>query len=112
MASGGAARHCVRIVRGSIYLDRELYELYLARSTSLAALWREGQAWLLPLQSDSAGGLILKIRNLQGDRVVHAPEFLGSAGFDADAAARDVPVRWVSAMAGLLLEIGPQAGRG
>ena len=30
----------------------------------------------MPLQSGSAGGLLLKMRNSEGDRVIHSTEYL------------------------------------
>lgn len=103
-ADSSQARHCVRIARGSFYLDHELCELYLPGIKSIAPLSREGQVYLLPLLGTAAGGLLLKLRNVRGDRVVHAPEYLRALGIDAEAPERSVPVRWISELGGLLLE--------
>lgn len=102
----------VRIARGSIYLDRELCDLYLPGIESVAALSREGRVFLLPLRGTAAGGLLLKVRNARGDRVVHALEFLRTLGIDADTLEHRVPVRWASDVAGLLLEGIGAAERG
>ena len=37
-------------------------------SSAAVALVREGQLWLLPLRGPQSGGLLLKQRNLAGDR--------------------------------------------
>jgi hypothetical protein len=96
--------HTVRIARGSIYLDRELCDLYLPEIQSVAVICRDRRVLLLPLHGNAPGGSLLKMRNARGDRVVHALEFLRSLGIEADAPERNVPVRWASDLAGLLLE--------
>ena len=94
----------IRIARGSIYLDRDLCAAYLPDVSALAAIAREGRAYLLPLRGPAAGGLLLKIRNARGDRVVHAEDFLLTLGISRDDPERQVAVRWAPDMAGLLLE--------
>jgi hypothetical protein len=94
----------IRISRGSIYLDRDLVDACLSGVTAVATVVREGRAYLLPLRGPAAGGLLLKVRNARGDRVVHADEFLNSLGISSIASERWVPVRWMPDMAGLLLE--------
>jgi hypothetical protein len=94
----------IRISRGSIYLDRDLYDACLPGVSAVAAVVREGSAYLLPLRGPAAGGLLLKVRNARGDRVVHADEFLHTLGISSIAPERWVPVRWMPDMAGLLLE--------
>lgn len=109
-SAGAHSAHTARIARGSIYLDRELCDLYLPGTESVAAICREGRVYLLPLRGSAAGGSLLKVRNARGDRVVHALEFLRTLGIDAQAPALSVPVRWESDVAGLLLEgIAPGA---
>jgi hypothetical protein len=99
-----AISHSLRITRGSLYLDRGLCDLYLPGISSVALLQRDGQVLLLPLHGATAGGALLKTRNARGDRVVHAPEFLRTLGIDDSDPARIVSVRWVSEVAGLLLQ--------
>jgi hypothetical protein len=94
----------VRVARGSIYVDRDVSQLYLPNVDSVAALVREGRAFLLPLHGNGVGGLLLKVRNARGDRVLHAEEFLGTLGIAVNAPERSVVVRWDTAAAGLLLE--------
>jgi len=94
----------VRILRGSIYIDRELYEQYMPDVSCVATVARDGRVYILPLRGPSPGGSLLKIRNARGDRVVHADEFLHTVGVSVEAPERRVPVRWIPEMAGLLLE--------
>ena len=37
---------------------------------SCVAMVREGELWILPIRSSASGGLMMKQRNLQGDRSV------------------------------------------
>src|ERR1700735_1938944 len=94
----------IRISRGSIYLDRDLYTSCWSGVCAVAAVVREGRVYLLPLRGPAAGGLLLKVRNARGDRVVHADEFLHTLGISSIAPERWVTVRWMPDMAGLLLE--------
>lgn len=101
-----------RVARGSIYLDRELCDVYFPGVSAVAILRREGKVYLVPLAGSAAGGLFLKVRNVRGDRVVHAPEALGSLGFGETSPERLVPVRWNQHLHGLLLEGLEGAGEG
>lgn len=93
----------MRIARGSFYLSQELCALYLPGLEAIAPLTRDGEVYLLPLLGTAAGGLLLKLRNARGDRVVHALEFLRTLGIDADSPERIVRLRWISELGGLLL---------
>jgi hydrogenase maturation protease len=75
----------ITIARGNIYLPREVCDLYFPRSDSIALLRHEADLFLIPLVQQSAGGMLLKIRNLHGDRVVHAQEFLRAQGREETA---------------------------
>lgn len=99
-----SAGHTIRIANGSLYLSRELYNQYLPGISTIALLIRDGCVFLLPLHGATAGGILLKIRNARGDRVAHATEFLRALGIDADSPERSQSVRWISDIAGLLLE--------
>ena len=94
----------VRIARGSLYLDRALCERYLPRVDSVALLLRDGRIALLPLHGTPGGGLLLKVRNARGDRVIHAPDFLRTLGIEESAAELQLPARWDDGAAGLILD--------
>ncbi|HEY4016879.1 MAG TPA: hydrogenase maturation protease [Polyangiaceae bacterium] len=66
----------VRITRGSFYLGAELYEQYFHGAPSIAVTSVNGSIALMSLQAQAAGGLLAKVRNARGDRVIHAREFL------------------------------------
>jgi hypothetical protein len=97
-------QHHIRIASGSLYLSRELCDLYLPDISAIALLNRDGCVYLLPLHGASAGGMLLKIHNAHGDRVAHALEFLRTLGIDADTPELSYPVCWIPDIAGLLLQ--------
>ncbi len=70
------ARPSVSIRQGSFYLSAELYEHYFPGVQSNALTSKNGQMALVSLQERGGGGLLVKIRNARGDRVIHAREFL------------------------------------
>jgi hypothetical protein len=96
--------HVVTIARGSIHLTRELCDAYLPDSGAVALLARDGAVLIVPLARQSAGGLLLKIRNARGDRVLHAQEFLRTLGLPEDFSDRQCGVRWVPEMSALAIE--------
>lgn len=60
---------------GYLHLPADLAARHFPRDV-LVAIVREGELWLLPLRGPAAGGLLLKQRNLQGDRSVLVNELL------------------------------------
>ena len=71
----------VQLRDGRLHIPGEVYERVLLNCPSLALLARDGRWQLLPLFG-GAGGLLIKIRNARGDRVVEAQEFFRSQGFE------------------------------
>lgn len=96
--------HTVSIGRGRVCVPRETCEVYLPGISSAALIERDGQVLLLPLRGPVAGGMLLKQRNLHGDRVMLASDFLAERGVDPFAAERDFNVSWVTAAGALLIE--------
>ena len=93
----------VKIARGNIYIPHETYETYLKNIEAVALLPHENGILLIPLILDSAGGLLLKIKNLQGDRIVHAQEFFRNNGYLEEFEEKLYEVRWESERAALLI---------
>jgi hypothetical protein len=58
---------------------------------------------LIPLILDSAGGLLVKIKNLNGDRIVHAQEFFRYNDYLEEFQERFYKVRWEGERAALLI---------
>lgn len=101
-------KHSVRIGDGRIVVPRATYELYLGGAASAALLERDGQVCLLPLGGPVAGGMLLKQRNLEGDRVLLATDFLAARGLGRFSAEREFQVRWDAEAGALLIEgLGP-----
>ena len=95
-ASSPAAGAIVLIGDGRVVLPRATYELYMAGATSAALVERDGHAYLVPLSGPVAGGMLLKQRNREGDRVLLATDFLAARGHGRFSAERAFPVRWVA----------------
>ncbi len=98
-----SAKNQVKIARGNIYVPRETHETYLKNIKSVALLPHENGILLIPLILDSAGGLLLKIKNLNGDRIVHAQEFFRNYGFLEEFEEKNYQVRWERERAALLI---------
>lgn len=58
----------------------------------------------MPLGGPTAGGMLLKQRNAQGDRVLLATDFLTERGLGRFTAERAFDVRWVAEAGALLIE--------
>lgn len=112
VAQGDAdtARHLVSVVRGNLYLTRETCDTYFPGIQSVALIAREEAVMIVPLTQESGGGLLLKIRNARGDRVIHAQEFFRAQGLIEDFHERTVPVRWSSESAALVVAGIPKTG--
>jgi hypothetical protein len=98
----------VRIRRGNVHLSRELCDAHLPDAGAVALLARDDAVLIVPLARQSAGGLLLKIRNARGDRVLHAQEFLRARGLPEDFEERQFPVHWVAELEALAILGLPQ----
>lgn len=105
-----AQAHQVILRRGSIYLSRETCDAWLGDSRAVALLLRDEKVLILPLVADSPGGLLLKIRNSRGDRVIDAQEFFREKGLLEDFAGYTLPLAWDPAMSALVISDAPRAG--
>ena len=94
----------VTIARGNIYVPREVCETYFPGLDAVALLPHAEGVLLIPLIQQTAGGMLLKVRNLRGDRVVHAQEFWRQNGYAEDFTEHIYPVRWNRERAALLLK--------
>lgn len=96
----------ITIARGNIYLPLEVCETYFKGIECVALMPHEEGVLIVPLIGQSAGGLLLKIKNMRGDRVIHAQEFWRQHGY-AEIFAEcpcPCPVRWSSERAALLMQ--------
>ena len=96
--------HSVSIGDGRIVLPRTTYALYLCGAGSAALVERDAEVYLVPLHGPVAGGMLLKQRNLEGDRVLLATDFLAARGLGRFSTEREFSVRWVAEAGALLIE--------
>jgi hypothetical protein len=71
----------IRLREGRLHIAREVHAHALRGCEAVALLARDGDWWLLPLHA-GAGGLQVKLRNAQGDRVVESQEFFRAQGLE------------------------------
>jgi hypothetical protein len=90
----------VRVKRGSLYLDRALYDRYFPGLEAVILLRRDNGLLILPVRHTASGGYLLKLRNGAGDRVVSAPDFFLEQGLEEDIEL-EIPVVWSTEQAGL-----------
>lgn len=98
-----------RVSAGNLHLSREACERWLPGVETVALLKRDAQVVIVPLMRESGGGLLLKVRNARGDRVIHAQEFFRVHGFAEDFGSRRVAMRWDESSAALMLSGVPLA---
>ena len=79
----------VTVKRGSLYLDRALYDRYFPGLEAVILLRRDKGLLILPVRHTASGGYLLKLRNGAGDRVVSAPDFFREQGIEDGTRARD-----------------------
>ena len=91
------------IQAGNIYLDSDQYDKYFSAVQAVVLLKQEVGVLLMPVQHAS-GGLLLKIRNAAGDRIVHASEFFTSNNIECES-KQVIEAYWNSDMAALMLNI-------
>lgn len=91
----------IQIRNGSVYLTKECYEKYFGGLGSVILLMKDENILIMPVHNDAAGGLLMKVRNSRGDRVVHASEFLAHHGLDD--LDEEIIGRWDSNMSALVL---------
>ena len=94
----------VRIANGSLYLDADVYDRWFRRVQTVVLLGDANALLMVPVIHTPTGGLLVKIRNARGDRVVHAPEALAGRGLPADLQG-NFPARWDEKAAALRITL-------
>jgi hypothetical protein len=94
----------VQVSLGNLYLDRAVCDHYLRGCEAVALIERDGQVLILPLTPQSGGGLLLKIRNARGDRVVHAQEFFRARSLVETTGLRSYGLWWDAERAALVVD--------
>ena len=96
--------HSVFVGHGRVLVPRGTYDCYLGGAESAALIERDDQILLLPLRGPVAGGMLLKQRNLRGDRVMLATDFLDRLGWDTFSPETEFEVRWIAEAGALLIQ--------
>ena len=65
----------ITLKNGNLYIESDVYETYLNSADSVVLIHKESKYYLMPVQQ-MAGGLLMKIINAKGDRVINAIEFI------------------------------------
>lgn len=102
------AQLTVTVTRGNLYLSREICDKHLPGIEAVALLDRANQIMIVPLTPQSGGGMLLKIRNVRGDRVIHAQEFFRDKGYLETFQECVFPVRWDVDSSALVIESVPK----
>jgi hypothetical protein len=84
---------------GYLRICREDAERFFPEGT-LLALWRDDSLWLLPTRGAAAGGLMLKQRNVRGDR-----SLLISEVFEFQIPVGSYSATWDDNLGGLRMEV-------
>jgi hydrogenase maturation protease len=98
----------VRISSGNLFFDRALYQRHLQGTASIALVREAQQVMIFPLHAVEHGGLLLKQRNADGDRIVHAQAFFRDNDLQ-DSAAQPLDAVWDAQKSALVMNIGPLA---
>ncbi len=94
-------KHTIRIADGNLYLDHALYETYFHTIETVILLSKPPHILIMPVLQSGTGGLLMKIRNTCGDRVVRINEFLENNEFPLHE-EMIIPVVWDTSLAALV----------
>jgi hypothetical protein len=94
----------VRIQNGNVYIDHDIYNKFFSGIETIALLPRKPGFFIMPVFSQASGGRLLKMRNMQGDRVVTATDFLQDCGIDY-ASETIAKATWDSSAAALFVDL-------
>ena len=94
----------IKISGGRLYIPSNVYDLYFKGIQSVVFLNRNSKAFLLPVHQSGGSGLLLKVINSKGDRVINAPEQLSEMNIDEEI-EKEISVSWDAEISGLFLDI-------
>tara|TARA_R110002096_G_scaffold403234_3_gene600769 strand:+ start:794 stop:1084 length:291 start_codon:yes stop_codon:yes gene_type:complete len=93
----------ITLKNGNLYIDSDVYETYLNSADSVVLIHKESKYYLMPVQQ-MAGGLLMKIMNAKGDRVINAVEFLQYNNIETND-TRAIEAKWDQEFSALSLEL-------
>ena len=85
--------YSILLANGNLYLDFPIYQTYFKSIDHVMLVSKPPLVLLMPIRHAGAGGLLLKVRNARGDRVVNVIEFLQSCDLDVSF-SKMLPVIW------------------
>ena len=94
----------MQIRNGSLYLDSNLYQTYFKGVQSVSLVKRHEKVFVIPVMHPGGGGLLIKILNTRGDRVIHAQGFFRDHGL-LEWIDQCCPAQWNSEMVALELVV-------
>jgi hypothetical protein len=89
--------------RGGLYLSASDYQRYFQGLDSVILLRRDLDLLIMPVRHAAAGGYLLKMRNVAGDRVVSAGDFFRGQGV-SDERTRPLSGKWSEDDCALIVE--------
>lgn len=92
----------VELHQGSVRLTRQVYERFFEGRPGALLMVRDERLCIVPVD-ELAGGLLVKQRNAQGDRVIPGAELLRAHA--ADTFEGDVPVTWDAELGALCIDL-------
>ena len=92
------------LANGNLYMGHQVFDTYFPSINSVILLSKPPLILIMPVHSAGAGGLLLKIRNSLGDRVVNVSEFFQKLGIDITA-ERVVYAQWNSEYSALTFSL-------
>lgn len=98
----GAPADRIELHQGSVRLGKAVYERYFAGKDGALVFVEDERLCIVPIDQLD-GGLLVKQRNLQGDRVIATAEVLRA--HDAEDVNQEVEVTWDSKVGGLCLNM-------
>ncbi|WP_407186865.1 hypothetical protein [Bradyrhizobium centrosematis] len=93
---------CTILIKdGSLYLSSDVCARFFDGLHAIVLLRRDEDLCILPVRHAAAGGYLLKVRNIAGDRVVHAPDFFRDN--NCPARESEFSAAWSSAEGALIV---------
>lgn len=98
--------HSIRITNGNLYIDKNVYSTYFQNIESVVLLYKPPMVLMMPVQLAGNGGMLLKIRNARGDRVLSIIEFIENSHLNILDST--FPVIWSTSDAALTFELSDE----
>lgn len=102
MVLGVSAELSVR--GGAIYLSADVVDRYFNGIDAVIVLIQQGELMVMPVHQATSGGSLLKVRNLAGDRVVHARDVFQDQDL-LDFVSDDLRALWQSEKGALCADL-------